>query len=239
MDTVRYDTPQRGDSWIEREPQAGEYARLRVKDNGQGIETKTLGQIFDPFFTTKFTGRGLGLASTLGIVRGHEGYLSVHSTLGQGSEFTILFPTVAAPQLTAISVSPTTSVETGGQTILVVDDEPTVLSITGKMLRSLGMRTIEAASGREAVDLFSSRRSEIDMVLLDWMMPGMDGIETLDELRSIHPDIPVVMCSGYTDEVISDRIAALSRVTFLQKPFRRTSILEALDLVLSLSVRAK
>jgi len=174
---------------------AGRYVWLEVRDDGVGMDASTLGQMFDPFFTTKFVGRGLGMASVLGMVRGHGGAIDVESSPGRGTRVRVFFP--ACPGQAAPSAPALTPQVRGQGVVLVVDDEKNVLLSIDLLLRGFGFEVIVARDGLEAVDAFRARSAEIDVVLLDLTMPRMNGLETLEQLRRIAPAVRVILTSGY------------------------------------------
>lgn len=177
------------------EPKAGAYVWVEVRDDGVGMDGPTVAQMFDPFFTTKFAGRGLGMAAVLGIVRGHAGAIDVESCPGKGTRVRVFFPASGARSLFA---APGSAEDLRGQgVVLVVDDEENVRITTRLLLQEFGFEVIAARDGVEAIEAFRAQSGRIGAVLLDLTMPGMDGLETLKELRRIAPEIPVVLASGY------------------------------------------
>lgn len=197
----------------------GEFIKITIKDTGIGMDEKTLKRIFDPFFTTKGMGRGtgLGLAMVYGIIKGHEGGIGVISTPGRGTTFTIYLP--AAREETPSKQLFSKAIPTGSEKILLVDDEPMVLDANWKILEALGYGVYAARSGQEAVSLFLENKGDISLVILDMIMPGMSGGTTFDRLRAIRPDIPVILCSGYSLEGEAQEILDRGCNGFLQKPF--------------------
>ena len=195
--------------------ETGDYVVLRVSDTGCGMDKATRARIFDPFFTTKFTGRGLGLASVLGIIRGHNGLMTVESEPGKGTSFNAFFPISerrVATQATAAQSRP------GAGRVLVVDDEQIIRDLAEVALRKLGYTVVLAANGKEAVDIVLREPMSIDIVLLDMIMPLLGGEETLDELLKIRPGLVVIAMSGYSEIEAKSRFGG-GISGFLQKPF--------------------
>lgn len=207
----------------------GEFVYLDVIDNGAGMDHNTLTRIFEPFFSTKFTGRGLGLAAVLGIVRTHKGALSVRSAPGSGTTFRMILPVsvVAAPEDEARSAARTEAAVAGA--VLVVDDEPAVRAVAQGMLKRLGIESLAASSGEEALCAFEREHDRLSLVLMDMTMPGLRGDAVAAQMRATGTDVPIVLMSDYTE---SEALASVDGGTadgFLQKPFTFAELQGALQ----------
>jgi signal transduction histidine kinase/ActR/RegA family two-component response regulator len=211
---------------------SGEYVVLEVADRGTGMDATTQARIFEPFFTGKSFGRGLGLASVLGIVRAHGGALEVESQPAEGTTIRALFPLSARP-----AVDPSTSSEApprvqgaGGIAgrILVVDDEPWVLEVAKAFLENAGYQVATAVGGHRGIELFKAQAGEFHAVVLDLAMPDLPGNEVLAEIRALHCEVPVIAVSGYNAEVAAERFGTAGFAGFLHKPYEPEALVELL-----------
>jgi two-component system, cell cycle sensor histidine kinase and response regulator CckA len=212
-------------------PAAGRYVILQVSDDGCGMDALTLNRIFDPFFTTKFTGRGLGLAAVLGIVKGHRGGLRVESIPGAGTTFNLAFPATAHEEFEFVQTAPARSAEIPSLSatglVLLIDDEEPVRDAVTDILAMGGIRVLTAGDGREGVALFRAHEDDIRLVLLDLSMPGMSGEEAFKQIRSVNPIVPIILSSGYDESEVSARFADHMPTGFIQKPYSMATLTEA------------
>ena len=198
---------------------AGRYVKVSVSDDGIGMDNETLERVFEPFFTTKpkAKGTGLGLASAYGIITNHGGSIHVASEPGKGTTFTIYLP--ATEQRPALGEKRKHEIFTGWETIMVVDDEAANISVMKEMLEMLHYRVLPAGNGQEAVAVYMEKGKEIDLVILDMIMPGISDGRTFDILREINPDVAVILASGYSADGEARTILNRGCRGFIQKPF--------------------
>jgi two-component system cell cycle sensor histidine kinase/response regulator CckA len=203
---------------------AGNYVQLTISDTGIGMDNDTKGKIFEPFFTTKApgVGTGLGLATTYGVVQQLGGHLRVYSELGNGSALKIFLPRLNnAPSRARVTPLYTAAVAYAPDavTVLLVEDEPSVRTAIRRTLERFGFSILEACDGETALAVAQSNINDIDIVLTDLMMPGMNGRTFADQLANIRRDLPVIFMSGYTDDTVNQRGLVDATHAFLQKPF--------------------
>jgi len=211
----------------------GKYIRILVKDTGIGMDDEIRNRIFEPFFTTKEMGHGtgLGLASAYGIIKNHGGAIHVASTPGQGSRFYVYLPATRDP--VSEDSKAAIGIEKGYGTILLVDDEEMVLRVNGQMLERLGYQVLIAANGKQAMEIYQEKHKDIDLVILDMIMPGMSGFETYNLIKKINPDLKVLLSSGYSQNDQANEIIAVDQQDFLQKPFSLARLSHKINTILA------
>jgi CheY-like chemotaxis protein len=217
-----------------RDPEPGAYVYVEVADDGPGIEAETQHRVFDPFFSTKFSGRGLGLAAVLGIVRGHGGVVKLSSSPEDGTRFRVLLPSagelLVPLESRALEYEPAPAARSGR--VLVVDDEDAVLEIAEEFLAREGFDAVTAGSGREAVRRFAAEPARFDAAVIDLAMPDLSGERVAAEIRTLRPQLPLVLASGFSAELAAARCLELGAARFLHKPYAPDDLVRAVRSVL-------
>jgi len=213
------------------EARTGRFVCLRVTDTGYGMDSITLARIFEPFFTTKEVGKGtgLGLATVYGIVKQHEGWIEVASSVGQGATFTTFFPCCHDSREPKVEpVAPAPELRGGNETILMVEDEPVLRELARVILEDCGYKILEAASGREAIEVWNRQSGTIDLLLTDMVMPeGVSGMDLAHKLHAHNPGLKIVFASGYSMDDLDDSFLRQGHAVFLQKPYTHLTLAKA------------
>lgn len=210
----------------------GRFVFLEVRDLGSGMNANAIDQVFDPFYTTKGTGRGLGLAAVLGIVRNHHGAVRLDTSLGRGTSVCVFFP-LDAELTTSPPADQITSPLSLPNPVLVVDDEDTVRDVICGLLGRAGMSTLSAENGKTAIAILTEHRDQIDLAILDVAMPGMDGFATLRALREIKPELPIIFMSGHPQEDLEAQLRWEPHLHYQMKPFSEMQIIQKIREALS------
>jgi CheY-like chemotaxis protein len=216
---------------ISEQAKARPYVILSIADTGTGIEPDILEKIFDPFFTTKEIGKGtgLGLSTTMGIVKSHGGFITVYSDPGKGSTFRVYLPAETSLEVEQQKTK-TVRLSCGkGETILVVDDESSILSMTSQALLTFGYKVRTATNGAQGVAIYAEHRKEIAAIITDMSMPIMDGLSTIRAIREINPDVKIIAASGLNDNSSMTRAAIAGVKYFLSKPYATETLLKTLQ----------
>ena len=208
----------------------GLYIHLKISDTGCGMSQTTLNKIFDPFYTTKFQGRGLGMSAVLGIIQSHHCGMHIESEEGKGSTFHVYFPALDNTHSISDKTSPSTTepdIHIQGQ-VLIVDDESGIREFVACLLDELNIIHLEAESGEDAIQLYHQHSSDIEIIILDLTMPKMDGVTCFHKIKSINPDVSVIIASGYAESEVAKHFATLKPEAFLQKPFQPEALTQLL-----------
>ncbi|MBL0311493.1 MAG: PAS domain S-box protein [Holophagaceae bacterium] len=213
----------------------GPYVVLEVSDNGCGMDPEIQAKIFDPFFTTKVSGRGLGLSAMLGIIRGHQGGILIQSERGKGSSFQLYFPACGGVPTVRTKVDSDYQGQFTG-TVLLVDDEEAVLNAMGSALKLFGFQVLTAGDGIDALEIFNAEAGKLKIVLMDITMPRLDGARTFLAMQKSHPEIPVILSSGYDEHDFSEAFQFKGLAAFLQKPYQLKELRKVLYHVLGTDV---
>jgi CheY-like chemotaxis protein len=211
----------------------GSYVKIRIQDNGAGMDEETRSRVFEPFFSTKFQGRGMGLAAVYGIVKNHGGHIVANDISVQGAMFTIYLP--AIQNVLNPAIEDNVKYPSGSEdlvTVMLVDDDEPVISIIQQLLNQHGYTTLTASNGQEAVDLAKSYTGKIDLVLLDMAMPVMGGEEAYPLLKSARPDLKVIICSGYELDEKMKKTLKNGADAFIQKPFHFEKMISEIEKIL-------
>ncbi|MBI5602352.1 MAG: PAS domain S-box protein [Deltaproteobacteria bacterium] len=216
------------------QPRPGKYVKISIRDTGEGMEEKVIERIFEPFFTTKEMGRGtgLGLAMVYGIIKSHGGSIFASSQKGQGSTFSIYLP--ASDKKMVPEEKPQEKPVRGQETILLVDDEEVILKVTREILESLGYLVLSANSGQEALSLFREKHHEIDMIILDMIMPDLKGSQTYDGFKEVSSPVKVLLSSGYSIDGQAALLIERGCKAFIQKPYTVSELSQKVREVLDL-----
>lgn len=206
----------------------GDYVELSVTDNGEGMPPAVLERVFEPFFSTRFTGRGLGLPAAIGLAKVHKGTITVESTPGSGTVVRVFIPLFkgrASPE-SGPAVAPGS--KKGTRVVLIADDEEAICGVLVKIMARFGWKTLEAADGEEAMRTYRDHSGRIDLLMCDYFMPRLNGLEAARQMRGQDPKLPVIMMSGFTKEDAGEKFRSEGFRHFLKKPFEVQELRELL-----------
>ncbi|MDP8239509.1 MAG: response regulator [Candidatus Hatepunaea meridiana] len=220
-------------TYLDDDLKDGTYTYVEITDNGCGMNTEILSRVFDPFYSTKFVGRSLGLAAVLGIIRGHNGAVGVSSEPDIGTTFKVLFPVKVFSAIEKKEETQNDDIWHGSGTVLVVDDEVAIRNLVRLVLEKAGYTVLTASNGREGVDVFRKHSDDIRLVLMDFTMPKMNGEEASIEIVKIRKDIPVILSSGYGEDMATDCFGGEGLSGFIQKPYSPSILLNKIRSVLN------
>jgi CheY-like chemotaxis protein len=209
----------------------GPYLKLSVSDTGSGMDKATLERIFDPYFTTKEVGKGsgLGLAIVHGIIKRHEGTITVRSEPGKGTTFSVYIPRIEAAD--EVPIETLHEVPIGKESILFLDDEQAIVKMGTAMLERLGYKVTAGTDSLRALEVFSARPDDFDLIITDCTMPNLTGTGFAKAVRRIRPDMPVMLCTGFSEKITLDRVKELG-IELLMKPYGLRQISEAVRKIL-------
>jgi CheY-like chemotaxis protein len=220
---------------MQLEARPGQYVVISVADTGVGIPADVVGRIFEPFFTTKELGKGtgLGLPTIRAIVKGHDGFINVYSEVGKGTEFRIYIPASVSPRAERLEDGQADAPLGHGELILIVDDEAPILEVARKTLEENGYKVLTAGDGAEALALYAEHKKMVDAVLIDMIMPYLDGAATIRALRKLDPDVKIIASSGLAanDKLFEEANEGVK--AFLAKPYTAEKLLRTLSGILS------
>ena len=219
---------------MHRVAKPGDYVQLTVSDTGHGMDKETLEHIFEPFYTTKETGKGtgLGLATVYGIVKSHNGHIVCYSELGVGTTFKIYLPALEFTEGTARAEEQIMIPQGGSETVLLIDDDKPIRILGTEILENFGYTVLTATDGESALDLYREKKEDIDLVILDLIMPGMGGKRCMVELLKINPDVRVAIASGYSPDGPTKEILKNGAKGFINKPYDMRRMLKVVREVL-------
>jgi two-component system, cell cycle sensor histidine kinase and response regulator CckA len=223
------------DHAAQTEIKPGQYVQLSLSDTGVGMSQEVQDRIFEPFFTTKEFGQGagLGLAAVYGVVKQNKGHIWVTSQPGAGTSIHIYWPSYQAPRLVSPVQSPAYNAYQGAETILLVEDEPAVREFTAHILLKQGYGVIEADSGQAALQIMKEQNPEIDLLISDMLMPGLNGKQLAQQLTLLKPEVKVLFVSGYTESTFSSQEALKTDLPMLEKPFSPMALIQKVQAILN------